>query len=408
MTSKTQLYGRAILLEEYRNGTALEKAVEKVHAELGPKAIDGDDARKCFEAFKGGDEKITEIANISNRRLVENGTFLRSKRSLIAALEVDDCSLGCKIYGANGRFQIVYNNCINYIVKTFDETIRVIRVDGSAVEELNEFDSLIVEIMCFIGPSTVCGVFFCYSIQKRFWFNGSFDEINSILCIHTVKHMKMLYFTLDPHAQPATLTGMSTSGKWCHSYIVDLSNGNLSDVTVTEMQHDIWSPMIRNGKLFGFPYTDDVYQLVNAKKFWEISLVDGSKIEYKIEEKTNIEISIFSSSCWNNDQILVESYDYDNEVSTVYKFDISQMKWEKTTIEVKGRIQAMTVDDGLLIVQADTWQNESSQFYRFQYEAVDSLANLVWLSMRRYSKRNPSFQDWFISKLPKNYKRRLL
>ncbi|KAI6228312.1 hypothetical protein M3Y95_00609200 [Aphelenchoides besseyi] len=175
------------------------------------------------------------------------------------------------------------------------------------------------------------------------------------------------------------------------------------------MQHELWHPILRNGKLFGFPYTDDVYHRVNAKKFWEISLVDGSKIEHTIEEKNNMKISISASSfCWNNDQMLAESRDYDNKVSTVYKFDISQMKWEKTTIEVEGIIRAMTVDDGLLTIRAESYVGNSIPVYRFQYEAVDSLANLVWLSMRRYSNWNPSFHEWFMSKLPKNYKRRLL
>ncbi|KAI6218327.1 hypothetical protein M3Y95_01178200 [Aphelenchoides besseyi] len=405
MTTESRFYARAILLEEYRNGTALEKAVEKVHAELGPNAIDGDDARKWFEAFKGGDEKITEIANISNRRLVENGTFLRSKRSLIAAPDISGQTYECKLYGANGRFQIVHNLHTNSIVDTFDETIQKIRIDVSAIEKLNESCCFCLEIMCFIGPSTVCGVLSCYLKMRQFWFKGTFDKVNSILRIDTVKNLKMHHCTLDTQAQPATLT--SSLGKWCHSYIVDLSNGNLSDVTVTRTQHDIWHPILRNGKLFGFPYTDDEY-LVNTKKFWEISLVDGSKIEHTIEEKNNIEILTCSSPCWNNDQILVVSYDDRNEVSTAYKFDISQMKWEKTTIEVEGTIKAMTVDDGLLTIRTKNYSDNSISVYRFQYEAVDSLANLVWLSMRRYSKWNPSFREWFMSKLPKNYKRRLL
>ncbi|KAI6197209.1 hypothetical protein M3Y94_01197400 [Aphelenchoides besseyi] len=215
----------------------------------------------------------------------------------------------------------------------------------------------------------------------------------------------MIYFTLDPQSQPATLTG--TSEKWCHSYIVDLSNGNLSDVTVTEMPHEIRYPIVRNGKLFGFAKAD-AYS-INAKKLCEISLVDGSKIEHKIEDKNNIKISKYSYSfCWNNDQFLVESNNYCDIVATVHKFDISKMKWEKTTIEVKGRMNAMYLFNGQLIVEAHTYWQKSPQIYRFQYEAVDSLANLVWLSMRRYSNWNPSFRKWFMSKLPKNYKRRLL
>ncbi|KAI6219648.1 hypothetical protein M3Y95_01088900 [Aphelenchoides besseyi] len=84
------------------------------------------------------------------------------------------------------------------------------------------------------------------------------------------------------------------------------------------------------------------------------------------------------------------------------------MKWEKTKIEVEGRIETMTAADGLLVVHAFSRKCASHQIYRFQYDGVDSLANLIWLSMRRYSKRNTSFRGWFISKIPKNYKLRPL
>ncbi|KAI6214893.1 hypothetical protein M3Y94_00321800 [Aphelenchoides besseyi] len=174
------------------------------------------------------------------------------------------------------------------------------------------------------------------------------------------------------------------------------------------MHYKIWSPIFRNGKLFGFPVENKAR--INTKKLFEISLIDGSKIEHEVEDKSNMEIRTISCKfLWANDKLLVGVFDYYNNMSTVHKFDISQMKWEKTKIEVKGYITSMSFIDAVLHVHAVVSLIDGPrQTYRFQYDTVDSLANLVWLSMRRYSNWNPSFHEWFMSKLPENYKRRSL
>ncbi|KAI6194648.1 hypothetical protein M3Y96_01146900 [Aphelenchoides besseyi] len=149
------------------------------------------------------------------------------------------------------------------------------------------------------------------------------------------------------------------------------------------MQHNIWSPIAGNGRLFGFPV--DNINRVNTRKLYEFSLVDGSKIEHEVEENIDKEIRMdLVPSVWTNDKLLVGVFDYSNEFSTVYKFDVLLKKWEKTKIEVNGPILSMTEADGILIVHA---LDDQIKTYRFQYEAVDSLSNLAWLSMQRHSTR---------------------
>ncbi|KAI6172594.1 hypothetical protein M3Y98_00990600 [Aphelenchoides besseyi] len=156
-------------------------------------------------------------------------------------------------------------------------------------------------------------------------------------------------YILDTKAQPATLK--SYLHKHCYSYTVDLYNGNLSDVKVTDMQHKIRFPTIRNGKLFGFP--DDQNGNINSKKLFEISLIDGSKIKHEVKgEIDRRDGTYFHPSLWINDKLLVGILDVFDYVPNIYKFDILQMKWEKTTIEVEGGIESMTLTDGLLIVHA--------------------------------------------------------
>ncbi|KAI6197338.1 hypothetical protein M3Y94_01212100 [Aphelenchoides besseyi] len=408
MTTESRLYSRAILLEEHRKGTAVEKAVEKVHAELTPKAIDEDDARKWFEAFKGGNEKITDTADVADRCLVENGTFLRSKRSVLCDLhDIEISTLMCQIYGTDGRFQIVcecYRRKI-WMVDTLNGTKRPILIDYSAIKQ-SEIYYFVIEIMYFMAHSRVCGVFCFLTAGTRHWFNGHFDEINLVLHIDMMKFLEDFNNpTFDTRTQPPTLTGFL--GFNLCSYTVDVANGNLSEANVINMHHDLWSSIFRNGKLYGFAFAQDWG--INTNNLLEISLVDGSKIEHKIEDLINIGIRYdLVSSLWINNNFLVGVHDEGNEISTVYKFDISRMKWEKTTIEVEGRMESINIVNGSLIVQAYSEQNGRNILYRFQYEAVDSLANLVWLSMQRYSLWNSSFHDWFLSKVPKKHKLRSL
>ncbi|KAI6197075.1 hypothetical protein M3Y94_01181900 [Aphelenchoides besseyi] len=218
-------------------------------------------------------------------------------------------------------------------------------------------------------------------------------------------YLAMNQLTLYTQAQSAILEGFSD--RHFHSSNVDLATGRLSVLNSIDMQYKIWSPIRRNDKLFGFPYENETH--INTKKLYELTFIDGSKIEHEIEEKNKVEIEVgWCSSLWIDDQLLVGVYDPHKYVSTVYKFDISQMKWTKTTIEVKNKIEAMTVDDGLLIVHANVERTNCKQIYCFQYKAVDTLVNLIRLSMRRYSNQNPSFHEWFMSKLPKNHKLRPL
>ncbi|KAI6214768.1 hypothetical protein M3Y94_00307600 [Aphelenchoides besseyi] len=400
----TRLYARAILLEEYRNGTTVEGAIEKVKAELRPNAIDGNNARYWFKAFKDGYEKIANTADDADRRLVENGTFLRSKRSLLSGPSSLRIPVMCKTYGIESRFQIFYEyDCLtNWIVDTFNGTKERIKIDFSAVTK-PYMHALGLEIMCFIGPSTVCGVVDSKS-EGRSWFKGNIDA-DFDLRIETIKYLSGMLPTLDTQTQPATLRYQLDTRLF--SYMVDLDNGNLSELNVINMHYEIWSPILRNGKLFGFPV--DNRTRINTKKLFEISLIDGSKIEHEVEDKSNMEIRDKQcDSLWADGKLLVGAFDYSNKMSTVHKFDISQMKWEKTKVEVKGRIKSMSLTDAVLHIHAENQDNDSRQLYRFQYDTVDSLANLVWLSMRRYSNWNPSFYEWFMSKLPKNHKLRPL
>ncbi|KAI6178831.1 hypothetical protein M3Y98_00544300 [Aphelenchoides besseyi] len=285
-----------------------------------------------------------------------NSALLQSKRSLISVLDSKGGAYMCKTYGADERFVIFFESDqrTNWILDTFNGTKKYL-------------------------SSTVCGIVHTNPGSKRYWFNGNFN-IDFVLHIDAVKYLGELSYT---RTQPTTLNAYLTDRSY--TYTVDLTNGILSEVKVADIPHDLWSPIVRDGKLFGFPVDENT--IVNTKTLYEISLIDGSKTEHKVKEEIDVEIRN------------------------------SLMKWERTNNEVDGRIESMTLTDGLLIVYAFNWNNELEPFgyaarekefneaiYRFQYETVDSLSNLAWLLMQRHSFRNPSFHDFFLSKVPKTHR----
>ncbi|KAI6194663.1 hypothetical protein M3Y96_01148400 [Aphelenchoides besseyi] len=344
--------------------------------------------------------------------LTENSTFSRSERSLVSALDSMGAAYMCNTHGTEDRFVIVFESDrrINWIVDTFNDTKKEIHVDFSAIGEQNKPDGCGLETLYFIDSSTVCGIVFTGTYSRRYWFNGKFD-MDFVLRINTINYLGELHFTLNTRAQPTTLNAHSIHHLYSHT--VDLANGNLSELKVTNMPYDLWSPTVRDV---------DEKTIVNTKTLYEISLIDASKTEHEVKEEINVEIrNSLVPSLWTNTKLLTRIFDRNTYVSTVVKFDISQMKWEKTTIEVEGRIESMTLNDGLLIVYAFNWKNELEPFgydaremefrqviYRFQYEAVDSLANMMWLSMQRHSVQNPNFHEGFLSQVPKNYRLRPL
>ncbi|KAI6172498.1 hypothetical protein M3Y98_00979700 [Aphelenchoides besseyi] len=120
MANETQHYARAILLEEYRDGTE----VEKVRAELGPNMIAREDAVFWYEQFRGGNKTIAGNSNVSDRCFIENDTFLPSKRNLVGVLYSNGHALTCNPYGADSRFKIVCELDMrkSWMVDTFNRT----------------------------------------------------------------------------------------------------------------------------------------------------------------------------------------------------------------------------------------------------------------------------------------------
>ncbi|KAI6222076.1 hypothetical protein M3Y95_00946100 [Aphelenchoides besseyi] len=142
---------------------------------------------------------------------------------------------------------------------------------------------------------------------------------------------------------------------------------------------------------------------MDGTKFVEISLADGSETEHKIEEKNRLTEGVNAYTCyiWIGNKCLVGMYNYADDVSTIAQFDASKKEWKKTEMETEGEIQEMTLTNGLLIVNSKKANSQLIQTYRFNYTQTDSLANLTWRAMRRYSRFNPQFQKWFVSKMPK-------
>ncbi|KAI6222037.1 hypothetical protein M3Y95_00942200 [Aphelenchoides besseyi] len=182
-------------------------------------------------------------------------------------------------------------------------------------------------------------------------------------------------------------------------------NGRFVHQNTTKFKPKVFFETVQDGKLFGWfairSYVSDL--IMDGRKFVEISLADGSKTEHKIEEKNRLteEVHVYTRYIWIGDKCLLGLYNGADDMSTVAQFDASKKEWKKTEMETEGQIEKMSTTNGLLIVNSKKPNSLSIQTYCFNYTQTDSLANLTWRAMRRYSRFNPQFQKWFVSKMPK-------
>ncbi|KAI6227986.1 hypothetical protein M3Y95_00574700 [Aphelenchoides besseyi] len=160
-------------------------------------------------------------------------------------------------------------------------------------------------------------------------------------------------------------------------------------------------PTICNGNLYGFDMPD-------AKKMIAISLTDGTTKEHAIAEKDREKIKdcedLTGVSMGN--KLLFKLYDCSNETSTVFEFDLTTLKFTKTGIQIPDNPVMFVTNDHLALYVDEHLSDSNFKWAvsRFQFGKVSPLANLTWEAMRRYSRFNPEFFVWFMSKLSVNSK----
>ncbi|KAI6222165.1 hypothetical protein M3Y95_00955700 [Aphelenchoides besseyi] len=415
MDKQLKLEARVILLEQFNDGISnVNKALKRVAEEIGPRTISEAEAVLWYRRFKNNDTEMNHDVSKRYQKLMSNGTLAKSMRALIDESLFHNCEFATveQIYGTDHRFQVVCKHKAEeetyWLLDTFYNVQKRLSIDISTIEGLEADGVLSWGPFYFDSKVGFYGrVTRIIRSHRTFLYCGEFDFVNCCLKINTVTeipgsyHATIFYDTKTPFRVMTCNTDGITN-----SSILDYEwdNGRFVLQNTLNLEHNIFFESVQNNKLFGWFMIDwrVFHSPMDGTKFVEVSLADGSKTEHKIEEENRLteEVDVMTLHVWSGDKFLLELYNRDDDVSTIAQFDASKKEWKKTKMETQGYITDMTATNGVLIVNSSP-NSKLIQTYRFNYTQTDSLANLTWRAMRRYSRSNSQFQKWFVSKLPK-------
>ncbi|KAI6224716.1 hypothetical protein M3Y95_00782000 [Aphelenchoides besseyi] len=179
-------------------------------------------------------------------------------------------------------------------------------------------------------------------------------------------------------------------------YVVDTSDG------MKTLPFKLHYPTVRNNRLFGFRRG---VREVDTTKLVEVSLTDGTKMEREIKNRDYLQINTNPFTyAWSKNTLFAVHFDQNSDLSTIVRFDLRELKWTTTNMEVKGTASELSIAGCVLTVSSNAVIGDEPEdhYYQFHMNKVDSFANLIWRSVHQYTHSNPLFTEWFVSKLPIN------
>ncbi|KAI6228063.1 hypothetical protein M3Y95_00583000 [Aphelenchoides besseyi] len=271
-----------------------------------------------------------------------------------------------------------------------------------ASERINKICTLNI---CFLNGENVCGTIVHRPSSLHggnlTLFVGTFNFVDCVLKLKRTKEHEGSLLLMKFTANPPSIFFFNNMIRYATINIESLSLEN-----VIPLPRGLGLPIIRNGNLCGFDHPD-------AKKMIKISLTDGTTKEHAIAEKDRVNIKHRTKpiSVSMGNKFLFGLDDCSNETSTVFEFDLTTLKFTKTGIQTSGYSTQFATNDHLMLYTCKNFEDEylDNDHYkwivsRFQFGKVSPLANLTWEAMRRYSRFNPEFYVWFMSKLSVNSK----
>ncbi|KAI6192683.1 hypothetical protein M3Y94_01322700 [Aphelenchoides besseyi] len=141
MNKQLELEARAILLEQFNDGISdVNKALERVAEEIGPRTISEAEAAQWYRQFKHNNTEMIHDVSKGQQKLMANGTLARSMRALSYQALFDkyySAGIQC-IDGTDHRFQVAYERHYKektyWLVDTFNNVKKEISFDTSDIE----------------------------------------------------------------------------------------------------------------------------------------------------------------------------------------------------------------------------------------------------------------------------------
>ncbi|KAI6220568.1 hypothetical protein M3Y95_01054100 [Aphelenchoides besseyi] len=422
MATAKELYARSILLEQFENGMNIKKALERVIAEIGPNAMKKRKAVEWYKHFETGNLEIADDASEEDQTIIKNGNYLKFQRSLICKRKLSSKNRKLTNYGTDGRYFLYYSPtlCCYAVFDVFHGTKRELKFDWSAITTKN--DRRILVNVYFLDNGRVL-VAMCNMYNSTQMFLGTFNFADA-----TLKYERMLEISSIGNRrymdnQPSLL--------WCNwkfnlkmfanINIEDLSLENTSVIRHDSTKHPL-SLQIREGENWigrlGFPVLRDDklcrFKYGAGKKLVETSIVDGTKKELAVENENRLKLKrckLFQHWYAGDKLFVVPNCTDNNSIAIVHEFNYRTLKWSQTNMNVPAVLDGIFVANDCLFAFFIDQKNGKGlrAICKFRLsDRTDSLSNLVWDSMRRYSRFNPGFYQWFSRKLPHTSKFRSL
>ncbi|KAI6220756.1 hypothetical protein M3Y95_01029800 [Aphelenchoides besseyi] len=357
MDYEQRLQAKAVLLEQFNDEVDFNIAIFRVIGELGPTAIDEEEARECYAKFANETPSSLE----ADQELI-SGRFLRNQRA-IGFRTSQSLGVGCNVYGTGGRFQLFTTYTEHCVVDTFHGIKKTIELDWSEIPNERVYE-VNFSHAAFINNNVVLGVVNEY-FHPDAMFLVTFDLVNCVVKFRKKVDVGVMSQHLFVNNMSMSILTNSGRGKPAKYSIIDMSNFTLE---TTELSEPLCFPLLSDNKLYGFRCSSEV----DTKKLIEIQMTDGTRKEHEVDKRdleTN-EILFCNEHVWIGNKLLV-AQTTTHETSTNYELDIWTMKWTKSNIQVDGCVQKFSMDSNVLNVWAKNGEKE--KFYQFLVDlAIDA------------------------------------
>ncbi|KAI6178329.1 hypothetical protein M3Y98_00489100 [Aphelenchoides besseyi] len=277
----------------------------------------------------------------------------------------------CTTSGLDERFFVTYKCPDHFVVDTFYGTKKLIAFDWSAIttnkNRTRKQGKFYLRFLHFVDEKHVYGTIICFSANVVAIISGTFD---SATCVLKFGRFFVLNGWYDHHLlidettkRGSILLRPSTPGPMKHMAI-NFDDNQLSLGGTTEVPFTLHFPMKLDNKLYGFRADD----MVNAHQLVEFSLADGTQTVHNIEIGNRT--SKYTAHTWCANKLLVAQFNKSAGTSSISGFDLVDLKWQETKLEVKGKVRNLSLVGSSLIVFAYVKKSRNAYenlYYRFPF-----------------------------------------
>ncbi|KAI6210392.1 hypothetical protein M3Y96_00323300 [Aphelenchoides besseyi] len=392
---EVKLTARVMLLEQFKNGIDVDTAVKHVSVEVGPEVIDGQEATGWYQQFQNGNFNVSDWSSEADQELIKNGTFLQSERSIVHRF--GDRWRG-NLIATIDRFHVLGYSPEYFLLDSFSGTQKKIDFECLPVAlegiQMNDLKSFCLNKIVFLDDGRLLATIRHFDLDITTLSVGTFDFNNCVMKFKaTIRLDQLANHELFVDEKVSILLDARES---FNISTINLDDDNIRLENAIQIPRKLRFPRLCGSKLYGF---NEINPL-DANTLVEFSLTDQTLKEHKIEQRNQLNqmVNYLSEYIWVNNKLLLAPFDEEGKTTTMLlQFDLVDMKWTKTNMEVKGTVSNFAHTADHLIVYNNEYDGDNCvhSLYQFRLNGTETLAELTWKAMRRYSNEHRELFERF-------------